>query len=259
MKLLLYIILVINTVCFSQSITLIEKKELNVDAFIGIDSYNQQYTVHQNVLYKKGTLGNFEFQDIKLGKIETVDIINPLNIVVFYKDVSTVVFLDNRLNERERIVFNELPAFLNVSHVNNAGNNRLWIFNVDNQQLELFHYRSLQETIVSQPYSGKIISVSSNFMTCSILTEEYLRKVNIYGSLLFEISTQGFTHILEWEDQTLGFKDQTLYFITKEKISPFEKLLIENPVKQLQLTQDLLYIYDGKTLITYKINPTIKQ
>lgn len=238
---------------FGQELALINKTSLEADEFIGFDEYGHLYYIKDQVLYKKGDLGFFEFQDFQLGPVSSVDIINPLNIVVFYEEVSTVIFLDNRLNEKDRIIFNELPSFLNVSHVTNAGNNRLWIFNFDNQQLELFHYRTQQETVVSQPFSGKIVSQISNFMDCTLLTDSYLRQVNIYGSLLFEMPLKGFTKIVQYGSTFIGLKENSLFNIEKDTIKSLELEFKENPIKDLQLTQDFLYIYNGKTLFTYSL------
>src|SRR5690606_40664419 len=87
------------------------------------------------VINKQGPDGNFLFNDLQLGRITSVDIINPLKVVVFFQDTNTVVLLDNKLSEIQRINFNNLPQFLNVSTDTNAGNNSLCLFNVDTQQL----------------------------------------------------------------------------------------------------------------------------
>ena len=126
---------------------------------------------------------NFLFNALQLGRISSVDIINPLKIVVFFQDTNTVVFLDNKLSEIQRLNFNNLPSFMNVSTASNAGNNSLWVFNVDTQQLELYNYSSNLKITVSQPYPGKLISQASNFNYCFTLTENKVRAFNIYGSI----------------------------------------------------------------------------
>lgn len=52
-------------------------------------------------------------------------------MVVFYVEMNIVVFLDNWLNEKECINFNDLLVFLNISVVINVGNNKFWVFNID--------------------------------------------------------------------------------------------------------------------------------
>ncbi|MBX2829201.1 MAG: hypothetical protein KTR22_13630 [Flavobacteriaceae bacterium] len=232
----------------AQQLTLEQSEPMEVDHFIGVDSYQHTYFIKDGVLQKKGSLGEFVFQDYQLGPIAHVDIINPLNVVVFYAEVNTVVFLDNRLNETERINFNTLTNFINVGAATNAGNNRLWVFNSDTQQLELFDYRTLRETVFSQPYEGIPKAMVSDFNDSYLLTEDRIWRVNIYGSLLLELEMEGYEKLVRNGDSLIGLKENNLYWITPEAVSPMEFQLAENPIKDLQLTQEFLYIYDGKLL-----------
>ncbi|MEL6812691.1 MAG: hypothetical protein AAFP76_15285 [Bacteroidota bacterium] len=249
----LILLLFFSSLLSAQEVTPVSSKSLEADRFIGVDSYQHLYYINNGVLHKDGDLGKFVFQDFQLGPITSVDMINPLNIVVFYAEVNTVVFLDNRLNETERINFNNLSNFLNISAATNAGNNRLWIFNTDTQQLELFDYRTNRETVFSQPYEGRLIAQVSNFNDCVILTDDRLFQVNIYGSLLSERELQGFEQLARNGKTLLGLKENKLSLITEETITPLEVALDENPIKELQLTQEFLYIYHGNKLSTFTL------
>jgi hypothetical protein len=251
---LLLLCFILSQGIWAQQFTLVNKTALNVDRFIGFDAYQHLYYVHKGAVHKEGNLGKFVFQDFQLGPITSVDIINPLNVVVFYAEVNTVVFLDNRLNEIERINFNDLPALLNISLASNAGNNRLWVFNADSQELQLFHYRNMNETIVSQPIKGNLISMSSNFNECVLLTTDSLQRINSYGSLLFKINADGFEKMVQHNQTIIAVKDKSLYLIDKESVLAIPFQFGEKPIKELQLTQDFLYIYDGNILYTYTLN-----
>lgn len=252
MRILLICFLLVQGI-WAQQLTLVSKSPLSADHFIGFDSYKHIYYSKGGAIHKQGELGKFTFQDFQLGPITSVDIINPMNVVVFYAEVNTVVFLDNRLNEKERLNFNNLPSFLNISMVSNAGNNRLWVFNIDTQQLQLFHYRSLIETIVSQPIKGSIIAMSSNFNECTLLTEHGLIRINNYGSLLFERSFGAFEKIVQNNESLIALKDNSLFLVDNELVLPIPFQFGEKPIKDLQLTQDFLYIYDGNTLYSYTL------
>ena len=128
---------------------------MKADMFVGLDSYQNTYFVKDKVLHKQGKDGNYIFNDFQLGDIASVDIINPLKIVVFYEDTNTVLFLDNKLNEIERLNFNEIAEFINLGCATNAGGNKLWIFNVDSQQLELYNYRDQRQNDGFSTFSRK--------------------------------------------------------------------------------------------------------
>ncbi|MCB0465331.1 MAG: hypothetical protein KDC78_06600 [Aequorivita sp.] len=253
-------------VSFGQSLKEISKSPLKVDTFIGFDNYKNSYFIKNRVINKQGPDGNFLFNDLQLGRITSVDILNPLKVVVFFQDTNTVVFLDNKLSEIQRINFNNLPNFLNVSTATNAGSNSLWLFNVDTQQLELYNYGSKLQTVVSQPFPGKLISQASNFNYCFTLTERKLRAFNIYGSILNEVPSEGYEKIIQQNENLVALKENSLYYIPdfakrNDAISheTVKLSLTEITIKDLQLTNDFLYIYDGEILHTFKLTIPTKE
>jgi len=260
MKAVYLLFLLITPVLFAQQVEFISKTPLSADTFVGVDAFTNIYFTTNMELHKTGVDGDFVFNDLQLGPITSVDIINPLNVVLFYEDTNTVVFVDNKLNEIERISFNNLPQFLNINTATNAGNNRLWIFNIDTQQLELFNYRSLTNAVVSQPFSGRLISQTSNFNYCYLLTENKIRTFNVYGSLLSEIAAEGFTKVIQQDEKVMGLKDNALYYLAEisegktNKYAEAVKIpLPEITIKDLHLTQEFLYIYDGQNIHTLKL------
>lgn len=253
-------IILLATLGFGQTVSLQNSTPLRADRFVGLDNYKNTYFIKDQVLHKNGTEGNFIFNDFQLGRITSVDIINPLKVVVFFQDTNTVVLLDNKLNEIHRINFNTLPQFMNISTATNAGNNRLWLFNVDTQQLELFNFRSILQTVVSQPLSGKMLSQASSLNYCFILTEEKLYAYNVYGSLLNETFSEGYEKIAQQNENLVALKKNLLYYIPdfarrNEELSRETTLLElpEMPIKDFQLSDDFLYIYDGKNLHTFTL------
>jgi len=234
----------------AQTYQFTDSLQLDADRFIGYDGYGHLYTINQGALHKSGDLGEFVFQEFQLGPIESVDLINPLNLVVYFREVNTVVFLDNRLNEIERINFNT-EGLANTAAVTNAGNNRLWVFDIDNQQLQLYDYRSKRSTLFSQPFQGIPIAMASDFNDCYVLTENKLRQINIYGSLLSEVATNNITRLSRNGNSVLCQQESKLLEWRENQWVILEIDLGKIAVTELQLTQDLLYIYNGITLYSY--------
>lgn len=258
MKSILLLFLFVTVHLYSQEFELVSSKSFNATTFVGVDSYNNMYSIKDRVLYKKGPKGSFTFNDFQLGNLSSVDIINPLKIILFYEDTNTVLLLDNKLNLIERIAFNTISNFINIGNATNAGNSKLWIFNVDSQQLELYNYITNVKTIVSQPFEGKLISQASNFNYCFILTENKLRTFNRYGSLLSEYQMEGYKKIVHHNKNTIALKENELFFVVNDSlnpeyqtVNPINITISENSIKDLYLTQDFLYIYDGKSVHTF--------
>lgn len=245
---------------FAQQISAVAETVLVADTFVGIDSYNNTFFIKDQVLNKVGGKGIFNFNDYQLGNISSVDIINPLKVIVYYEDTNTTVLLDNRLSEIERINFNDLPQFINTAFVTNAGNNRLWLFNVDSQQIELYNYRNKTKTIISQPLTEKVLSVASNFNYCFVLTENSLLSYNIFGSILSEKKAAGFERIFQQDEKIYAIKNNELFRFSSEAGNDVDK---NSEIKKIEVpqinlmdvypTQDFLYIYDGKSIFTLKL------
>ncbi len=266
MKQLFLLFLLLCQLGIAQSVTFESKVPFVADRFIGFDNYKNAYFIKDRVIKKQGPDGNFLFNDIQLGRITSVDIINPLKVIAFFQDTNTVVMLDNKLNEIERINFNNLPQFLNVSTATNAGSNSLWLFNVDTQQLEMYNYGSKLQTVVSQPFPGKLLSQASNFNYCFTLTEKKLRAFNIYGSILNEAPSEDYEKIVQQNENLVALKENALYYLPdfarrNETVdhTTVQLKLPEITIKDLQLTNDFLYIYDGENLHTFKLTTPTKE
>lgn len=254
----LLILLLCISPCLGQELSQLNTKSFKADTFIGIDTYKDMYTITDNVIEKTGEKGVFEFNDMQLGDITTVDIINPLKVVVYYNDFNTVVFLDNRLSEIERINFNELPNFINTGAATNAGNNRLWLLNTDTQQIELYNYSTQKTLDISQPITEEIKATTSNFNFFYVLTDQELKKYNIYGGLINTFNVkEGYT-ISEDSANILVTTPMHLLYKAKgeQEFTTLKNLEILGV--NLQLRHDLLYIYNGEKLTTFSLNQTKK-
>jgi hypothetical protein len=250
---LLLILIAAN--CLAQQPKALKQLPLTAQSYIGTDVYNNNYFIEEMAFYKKGPDGDFVFKDFSLGVIDKIDIINPLKIMLFYQQTNTVIFLDNRLNEVERISFNALQEFVNISSAGNAGNNRIWLYNIDSQQLELFDYRLERKLQTSLPIEGNLVAMASNFNYCYLLFEDKLITYNVYGSFLSEVSIDNGDFITQNDEDVWVVKNNEIFRYAEPglnsptKPSKAKKIsLPEITVKQLHLTQDFLYIYDGKTL-----------
>ncbi|MBD3583188.1 hypothetical protein [Flavobacterium selenitireducens] len=133
------------------------------DWFVGFDNLGANYFVTDNTFYKEKERKLLQYQNISFGKIARGDLINPMNLVLFYKDFNAVVFLDNQLNEIRRINFSDFPEPLTVTAAGNASQNRLWIYNSINQQIGLYDFLKNTVLYLAQPIKGDIVHYETNF------------------------------------------------------------------------------------------------
>jgi hypothetical protein len=87
-----------------------------------------------------------------------------------------------------------------------------------------------------------------------MLTEKFLYKYNYFGSLVYKVKNDGFTSIIEDNEQVYLTKENNLYFFNEAE-QVFQ--LIETPkllTKQFLVTNETLYIYDSKNLHKFQLN-----
>ena len=126
-----YLFFFLISVCFAQNKPVLEttflSKTLSIDKSLKcIDNLSATYSLIDNTLLKNANDIIINYNNIQLGKIESINIFNPLKINVFYRDFNTVVILDNRLTEIFKIDFNAYKTYKNVSHISTGYDNTIW-------------------------------------------------------------------------------------------------------------------------------------
>lgn len=238
----------------TSSLEIVDRLPLEADRFWGVDSFKRFYFSKNNVFYKTEDQDKFQFQDLQLGEIESVDILNPLKILLFYKEANTVVLLDNRLNEIDRINFNFIANSKTVDFAGVSKDNLLWIFNADLQQLELFDYETQRTRSTSLPFSQDVHNFRSNYNFSWLQYSKGLLKYNINGSLVTTFSVEGVLSFYTYKNQVMVKTKEHLELFEKD---PNLKITFKNPeisFDQFYFNSENLYIYSNKVLYTYKMN-----
>ncbi len=134
MKKFISIFLFISSSLFAQNkFNLL--KTINVSAnFFTTDNQSNIYVVKENELIKFDKTGKelYKYSNKNLGNIDFVDASNMLKILVFYKNFSQGMFLDNTLSlTGEPISFDKL-GYQQVQLICASQNNSVWIYNQQN-------------------------------------------------------------------------------------------------------------------------------
>ncbi|NBC57969.1 MAG: hypothetical protein GVY05_06775 [Bacteroidetes bacterium] len=252
-----FCLLFISLFGFSQNATLkpVDSIPLKADKFVGIDKFQNLYYVKDNTLFKKPDNGleTLAFQDVLLGELTRVDILNPNKVILFYQSANTVVVLDNRMTEIDRQDFNSVFPFKNVAFAGTSKDQSLWIYNIDLNQLELYDYRFDKTTAKSLPISVDILSMHNNFNQCYLLSKEGVLVYNIYGSLVKEIPIKQINGLDLYKNQLLIYANEMLTIFNKnfEITQSIEFNSLE--LKNLFFAGENFYIYDGKKVIQHTI------
>jgi len=71
----------------------------------------------------------------KFGKVSTVDVSNPLKVLLYYKDFSTIVVLDRLLTIRNTIDLRQQNIF-QVNAIGQSYDNNIWVYDEGNSKLK---------------------------------------------------------------------------------------------------------------------------
>jgi hypothetical protein len=227
---------------------------LKADHFYGVDDFNNIYYSTNNVFYKTPNADNTatqpqQFYDVQLGELTTVDLINPLKILLFYRDTQTIVLLDNRLNESLRINLASLKPYRYFEFATLAGERRFWLYNMDLQRLELFDYLNDKLIWSSPVIKDKVRTMLSDYNYCHLITDKGIASYNNYGSRTaylnlpnISLADYDFEELLVLQNNNYkGYKFTSDYRF--EEVDLKWKIDGQEPPKSLYLKNGKLYLY----------------
>lgn len=256
MNQLKYIFLFLSLSVFAQETiqtSFISEIPFDSKTLVGMDSFGSIYTIDQATFQKIDNKNTLTYSNVQLGNITTANSFNPLKINLFYKNFNTAIILDNRLAEIFKIDFNTKSPYKNVTHIATGYDNTLWVFNQDNQQLELYDYKANVIRATSLPVQSNVLDMTSNYNYCWLLTQNYLYTYNYFGSLISKLKNEGYTAIAQDNGNLIIQSKEKLFYNPKETpyLIPIEipKLLIN----RFLLTNETLYIYDGEALHQFQL------
>lgn len=154
--------------------------------FIAVDNFSNFYSADDHRLMKYSSDGQYlyPYEELRYGKIGMLDVNNPLKILVYYPDFSTVVTLDKFLSPLNTYNFFAL-GYQNVSVVGSSIDGRIWFYdNID------FKLKKIDETgkvyRESQPLNVVLEETPNPNYLCERDDKVYMNDPEL-GILVFDI------------------------------------------------------------------------
>ena len=233
--------------------------QLHADTFIGVDDFENYYYIKSNTLYKKTEKQIYTYTNTQLGQITSVDITNPLKILLFYRNFNTVLFLDNKLNElTTSINFTSASFSQQITFVNISSNNNLWLYSLDDNILQLWNHQTNKIQFTSQPLSFydnnfKVIKQLSSYKNCWLIGEHTILKFNQYGIFLESTSIDNNTNLIPFKKGYVYLKGDKLLYQNTQKSLQQIRTKPEVHIKNYYMNTNHIYIFDGTKIFVFKI------
>ena len=218
---------------------------IETDHFVGADYDFNYYYFSNTILSKKSSKTVFNYSNYLYGNIASVDITNPLKIVVFYKDFNVVVLLDSQLNETDVI---QLPY--DISFVTKGTANHLWLYTRNTQVVENYNFKTNTVVSRSQPLKNTaVLSMKSTENYVYLLSESGIQTYDYLGSFIKE----DIDKVIE----TFQYNNRVLYTLSKDTLyqKKDKSLAIVFPkiskIKNFFVLNNHFFIFDGSQLSIY--------
>lgn len=154
---------------------------------IKTDNFGNLYVITvSNQLYKYGRNGtllstlNYNYN----GNISSIDVTNPLQLVVLYKELNKVIILDNNLAYRGEIDLTK-AGIIQASAAARCYDNNIWVFDMGDLQLKKVNLNSeIEQT------SGNIKQYTNNQIAVNFITDNGTNVFaldSINGVLVFDV------------------------------------------------------------------------
>ncbi len=235
----------------------IKSTTLNADKFIGVDDFNNLYYIKNNTFYKKTSKNTYNYTNTQLGEITSVDIKNPLKIILFYRNFNTILLVDNNLNELSRpLNFNNTSFSKNAFLVNGSSNNNLWIYSLDDNTLHLYNYQNHKIQFTTQSLSFyqegfKVKKIVSTYKNCWLIGEKSVLHFDEYGTFIENIELPNFSDVTFFKNTLIYLKGTNLYHY--DDISVPIHLKDKISIQSFYVNKNDMYIFDGTTIHRYRI------
>jgi hypothetical protein len=245
-----------------QAQHLIKVKEFeSKNNFVETDPLGFIYSVDEQEIIKLDAKGKIlsRFSTRNFGKISSADVSNPLKIVLFFKDFSAMLILDNMLNPSGDIITLENLGIPRAGMVCRAFDNGFWIFDTDKIQLQRF---SNNNEIVSS--SGNLNQLISNPIKLKDMKEannkvyllnqdSCLFEFDIFGTYLKTLKLKENQKIQIKENKILTWNSNKIYVLDEKSLFEQEIDFLEFSIKSISFFYNQLIISDGKKICIYNI------
>ncbi|MFM7018225.1 hypothetical protein [Flavobacterium sp.] len=229
---------------------------IKADNYFGFDGYQNYYFSSNDIVIKKNKLATLQFQDLSLGEVTKVDVLNPLKIIVFYEKFNTVVILDNQMNETERINFSERDFSIVVSAVGVADQNKLWIFNSLNQKLALYDLitKNIQE--IGNSLENEIANYQTDYNYFQWISKSgQWNSCDRYGSVRNITKLELPEKIQIIAPNTIVYLKENTLFVGDFEIGKKNKIkIVEKTFRNFYYKDQILSIFTNEGITNYKIN-----
>ncbi|MEZ4799359.1 MAG: hypothetical protein R2809_06205 [Flavobacteriales bacterium] len=230
---------------------------------IKADQLGYLYSIHETTFSKTDTKGNIIFKNSSLdyGEATSIDLTNPFQPFIFYKDQGKLAVLDNTLSLQGDVVDFFEKGYGNIECVGGSRGDAFWLWDVNKTELikvdkqfnRLISTGNLSLLLEKKINPSQIIE-RGNFLYIADPSLGVL-VFDIYGNYRNTITIE-FDGKIAVDDQYLTFiKGNSFYLSDIKGLSPHEFSLPITAIEDWDFVYPNLYLLSQHQILSYKMNP----
>ncbi len=243
---------------FQTSNPVIHIKFSDQKSHIDIDGFGNIYVITDNEIVKYNASGVLQkkFSTKRYGKIDFVDAMNPLKVLVYYKDFQQLLFLDNQLTESSSMISIETLGYEQTSLVCSSSNNSFWLYDKQNNELSRFdsELKSLVKTgnlkrILDIDIKPNFMQEHNNYVYVNCPNEGIL-VFDIYGTFYKTIPLKNLKEFNVVNGDVFYYENSTLKQYQAQTFNTIEKQYTDTLIKTVYWQNNRFYkIYQDSLVV----------
>jgi hypothetical protein len=208
--------------CFGEN-NLIDSIAVPIGSKISSDNLGNLYVITPtNDIIKYNKFGtqiatvNFKVQ----GDVSSLDVNNPFEIYVFYRDQNKIIFLDNMLNMRGEIDMESIGVS-QIACIARSSDNQIWLFDMSDQKLKKYS-RDLRLVLESSTFNTfpvgntinptQILDINSSIL---LLNENRILEFDLFANFNKTVLSDTIESFQFLSDKIVYFKNNAIHLFNR--------------------------------------------
>jgi hypothetical protein len=227
-----------------------------------VDNLGNIYLIYQNGQLKKLSAAGDSaglFNNVrKFGKVYSLDVSNPLKVLLYYRDFGTVVILDRFLNTRSVLDLRK-QNLLQVKAIGQSYDNNIWIFDEIENKLKkvgddgriIDQSNDFRQLFDSTPSPETIIDQDKTVYLYDPAKGVYL--FDYYGAFRNRIPFTGWTDFKVVNNALLGRDKKFLYRydVGSLQLQQFPVPVFMNDAEKIVIAPGMVYLLKDGVIMVY--------
>lgn len=225
-------------------------------SFSTIDHLGDEYQIINNEVVKlSNNRQKRSYKNVLLGTLSYMDVRNPLQIVLFYKNFNSVVLLDNQLSEVAVYNLSDFFPQLDVKTVSSAQKNSVWIFDSLTKRIYLLDLAQMALNSVSVPLEQEVVVWNSDANFYYWTDSTSFNRCDRYGKVITTPISFPFDAIIAIDQNAIFYQQKQKFYIWKVKEQKREEIIIsDDSVERGFLNNQILTIFTKESVYIFTQN-----